>query len=282
MNNTSVFDNNNEISWCPGCGNFNILKALKKAFLDLSLKPKDIYLISGIGQAAKLPHFINTNGFNSLHGRALPVAFGAHCTNPNLNIFAITGDGDGYGEGGNHFIHGIRKNFNIVHMVHNNQIYGLTKGQASPTTLFNQRTTLQLNGVKQEPLNPIALAISLNCSFVARSFSGDTEHLISVIKEAYNHKGYSLIDILQPCVSFNKVNTYKWYNDRIYYLNDTYDPYNKIKAFQTSQKFGDEGIPLGIIYKSSKSTYLDRFPYKKEILNINNREIDYSTIFSKY
>lgn len=258
-----TFDTKVENTWCPGCGNFGIQDALKEAFKRLELTPHDILMVSGIGQAAKMPHYIDANGFNGLHGRALPAALGAQVANPDLKIIVSSGDGDSYGEGGNHFLHNIRRNIDIVHMVHDNQIYGLTKGQGSPTTDMGQKTSLQKDGVILDPLNPIALAVSLDCSFVARAFSGDMEQLVEILIEAIKHKGYSYIDILQPCVSFNKVNTYKWYKERTYYLGDDYDPTNRLSAFEQSLKWGDEGIPLGIIYKKEKLTYLERVPVKR-------------------
>ena len=259
MNYNKELDTNAEISWCPGCGNFGILNSLKISLTNLNLSSSDVLIVSGIGQAAKTPHFININGFNGLHGRGIPAALGAKSANNNLKIIVSTGDGDGYGEGGNHFIHNIRRNIDITHLVHDNQIYGLTKGQGSPTTAKGQSTTLHSDGTKLDPFNPISTAISLGCSFVARSFSGDIDHLTKIIQEAINHKGYALVDILQPCVTFNKVNTFKWYKDRVYKLNDEYDPYNKEEAFKKSLEWGDDGIPLGIIYKEDKTTFLDRF-----------------------
>ena len=260
------FDNNFENSWCPGCGNFAIEKALKEALVELNLNPNDVLIVSGIGQAAKMPHFINANGFNGLHGRALPAAFGALCANEDMKIIVITGDGDGYGEGGNHFIHNVRRNLDILHIVHDNQIYGLTKGQASPTTGLGQKTTLQIDGVKNEPLNPISMAIALNIAFVARGFSGDGNHLKELIKSGIINKGYSLIDVLQPCISFNKVNTNKWYKDRVYYLESEYNPYDPVEAFKKSMEFGDEGIPLGVLYKNDKATFMDKIDYLEKPL----------------
>lgn len=256
------FDTAVENTWCPGCGNFGIQDSLKQALYELNLDPKDVLVVSGIGQAAKMPHYINSNGFNGLHGRALPAALGAHIANPSLKIIVSSGDGDSYGEGGNHFLHNIRRNIDIVHMVHNNQIYGLTKGQGSPTTDPGQKTSLQTDGVILDPINPIALAISLNCSFVARAFSGDAQQLKDILKQAMEHKGYSYIDILQPCISFNKVNTYKWYKERAFYLDESYDPFDRVKAFETSLKWGDGGIALGVIYKNPKLPYLERLSVK--------------------
>lgn len=261
MDKTSNFDQTFKTTWCPGCGNFNILEALKGALTEEGLSPSEVLVVSGIGQAAKLPHYMACHGLNTLHGRAVPAAFGAHVANPSLKVILTSGDGDTYGEGGNHIIHGIRRNFDMVHMVHDNQVYGLTKGQGSPTTAFGQVTRLQFDGVKSDALNPIAFALGVGCGFVARSFSGDMAHLKELIKAAMAYEGYALIDILQPCVSFNAVNTYKWYKDRVYKLDDTYDASDKVGAFKKALEFGDEGIPLGIIYQESKTPYLKRLKH---------------------
>ncbi|SNS11162.1 2-oxoglutarate ferredoxin oxidoreductase subunit beta [Anaerovirgula multivorans] len=255
-----MYDFNDEIAWCPGCGNYSILPALKEALAELELKPHQVVVASGIGQAAKLPHYINVNGFNGLHGRAVPPASGIKIANKDLKVIIHSGDGDSYGEGGNHLMHGIRRNVDITHFVHDNQIYGLTKGQGSPTTAQGQKTTMQLDGVRMETLNPLALAVSLDCSFVARSFSGNRKHLVSIMKEAMNHKGYALVDILQPCVIFNQVNTFKWYKDRVYYLDEGYDPTDRVAAFQKSLEW-ETSIPLGIIYKTEKPSYIDKISY---------------------
>lgn len=265
------FDNKVENTWCPGCGNFGIQNAIKAALDDMNLNPEDVLLVSGIGQAAKMPHYIKANGLNGLHGRGLPLAFGAYVANPELKILLSTGDGDAYGEGGNHFIHNIRRNLDIVHMVHDNQVYGLTKGQASPTTAMGQKTTLQLDGVRLNPLNPVAMAVSLGASFVARAFSGDQDHLKEIIKLAMQHKGYALIDIMQPCVTFNKINTYKWYKDRIYKLNEDYDPTDQQLAFAKALEWGDEGIPTGLIYRNDQLTFLERIDHLKDFKPLAKR-----------
>lgn len=254
------FETAKETAWCPGCGDFGILNALKEALNELALNPHEVVICSGIGQAAKVPQYINTNGFNGLHGRALPPATGIKIVNKNLKVIINSGEDDTYGEGGNHFIHTIRRNLDIAHFVHDNQIYGLTKGQASPTTNIGFRTGVQTNGVILEPLNPIALAISMGASFVARSFSGDAEHLKEVMKAAINHKGYALVDILQPCVSFNKINTFKYYKDRVYYLPEEFDRTDREEAFKRSLEWGDR-IPLGIFYQVEKTTYIDCIDY---------------------
>lgn len=269
----NLYKSNDEIAWCPGCGNFGILAAIKEALAELELKPEEIVMVSGIGQAAKTPHYLKANGFNGLHGRALPPAQAIKMANKNLKVFINSGDGDSYGEGGNHFIHNIRRNVDMVHLVHDNQIYGLTKGQGSPTTAKGQVTSLQFEGVYVEPINPLAIAISAGATFVARSFSGDKEHLKSMIKAAVNHKGYALVDIMQPCVVFNKVNTFKWYKDRIYKLDESYDPSNKAQALKKVEEFGDEGIPIGILYKNeTKETYHEVHPVLKTGLNLIDRK----------
>ena len=253
-----LFNSKDEIAWCPGCGDFSILDSIKEAVAELNIKPEKLMMVSGIGQAAKTPHYIRANGFNGLHGRALPPAQAIKMVNPELNVIVTSGDGDAYGEGGNHFIHNIRRNLDITQLVHNNQIYGLTKGQGSPTTARGQKTSMQFEGVISEPLNPLALAIAAGATFVARSFSGDKEHLKSMIKAAVNHKGYALIDIMQPCVSFNKINTFKWYKDRVYNLDENYNPNDKGAAIIKAMEFGDDGIPIGILYKEEgKPTFHD-------------------------
>lgn len=246
-------------AWCPGCGNFGLLKTLVKTLADLSLAPHTYTIVSGIGQAAKLPHYIRCNAFNGLHGRALPVATGIALVNPEMLVMINTGDGDCYGEGGNHFIHAIRRNINVKLFVHNNQIYGLTKGQASPTTMEGMKTKTQPFGSLSNQLNPLALAISLDCSFVARGFVGDIDLLQHLMTEAIEHSGFALVDILQPCVSFNKINTFQWYQDRVYHLDDTHTPEDRIQAFQKSLEWGDN-IPTGIFYRNSRPLITDKIP----------------------
>lgn len=264
--NVNDFKSNDEIAWCPGCGDFGILAALKKALVILGRQPKDVLVVSGIGQAAKMPHYVKANCFNGLHGRALPPAVGAKLANRELTVIVTTGDGDCYGEGGNHLMHNIRRNVDITVIVCNNQVYGLTKGQASPTTDPGFETKVQTKGVILEPLHPLEMAIALGCGFVARGYSMDTEGLVSLIVEGVKHRGFSLIDVLQPCVTFNKKNTYEWYSKRIYKLDKEagYDPKNKTSAYIKAAEWGDR-IPLGVIYKEEKETYgeksgIDKMP----------------------
>ncbi|MDP4144029.1 MAG: 2-oxoacid:ferredoxin oxidoreductase subunit beta [Bacillota bacterium] len=267
-----IYVSKDEMAWCPGCGNYSILPAIKQALAELELKPQEVVIVSGIGQAAKTPHYINTNGFNGLHGRAVPPAQGIKIANKDLKVIIHSGDGDSYGEGGNHLIHGIRRNIDITHVVHENQIYGLTKGQGSPTTARGQKTSMQFDGNRTDALQPLLLAIAAGCGFVARSFSGDKTHLVNTLKEAINYKGYSLVDVLQPCVVFNHVNTFKWYKDRVYYLDSTYDASNKIEAMKKAIEWGDEGIPLGILYRENKEDYLDRISYIKNEGSLVDRQ----------
>ena len=206
-------------AWCPGCGNFSIMKSFRDAMVEMNIEPHKFTIVSGIGQAAKFPHYTKCNTFNGLHGRALPVASGMRIVNHEHLVMVFTGDGDCYGEGGNHFVHSIRRNINVKLFVHDNQIYGLTKGQASPTSMEGMKTKNQPFGVFSEQLNPLALAIALDCSFVARGFSGEMGHLKELMKEAVQHRGFTLVDILQPCVSFNKINTFQWYKERVYHLD---------------------------------------------------------------
>ena len=246
-----------ETAWCPGCGNFAILECLKTALEQLGKEPSQILLTAVIGQAAKTPQYLSANAFCGLHGRSLPAAIAAKIANEALTVIVDTGDGDSYGEGGNHFIHNIRRNVDITHFVHDNQIYGLTKGQASPTSMAGLVTGVQTDGNFNEPLNPVLLAIACGAGFVARGFTGHKAQLIELMKQAISYKGYALVDILQPCVSFNKINTFGWYNERVYELDDTYDAKNKVSAMQKAMEF-NEKIPLGVLYHEEKSTYHQR------------------------
>ena len=243
-----------DIAWCPGCGNYAILRTLKQALAELEISPTNLVLVSGIGQAAKAPHYFKTNVFNGLHGRALSPAVAIKAANPSLTVIAESGDGDMYGEGGNHFLHTIRRNPDITNIVHNNMVYGLTKGQASPTSQIGFKTPVQVNGVFLEPFNPLAVAIALDASFVARAFAGDTEQTKEILKEAITHKGFALVDIFQPCVTYNKLNTYQWFKDNTYYLDQSYDPHNRAEAFKRAIE--TDKLPLGIFYvNAAKKTF---------------------------
>jgi 2-oxoglutarate ferredoxin oxidoreductase subunit beta len=231
----------------------------------MELDPSEITIVSGIGQGAKLPHYTKCNTFNGLHGRTLPVATGISLANNKTHVIAIAGDGDCYGEGGNHLLHAIRRNANIKLFVHNNQVYGLTKGQASPTSVPAFHSKTQPFGNPSAPLNPLALAIAMDCSFVARGFAGahSLPQLQALMKMALQHKGFAMIDILQNCVTFNKINTFHWYKDRVYQLEDDYDPGDRIKAFDRSLEWGEK-IPVGLFYRNERPVLEDNYPILKE------------------
>ena len=247
-----------EISWCPGCGNYSALKIMKEALTDLGIKPHEFVLVSGIGQAGKFPHFIKAQSYNGLHGRYLSAALGIKASNPELTVIAVSGDGCTLSEGGNHFLHTIRYNPDIVNVVHNNQVYGLTKGQASPTSQLGFKTKVQVFGVINEPFNALAVTISLNASFVARAFVGDLDTTKDLLKKAINHKGYALIDLLCPCVTFNRVNTFQWYKEHSYYIDDAHDPYDQMKAMKLA--LDTSRLALGILYENPK-----RRPYSENV-----------------
>ena len=246
-------------AWCPGCGNFPLLKAVKQALVKRNLEPHQVLFVSGIGQAAKAPHYLNANLFNGLHGRSVPVATGAKMANRELVVIAESGDGCMYGEGGNHFLAAIRRNINMTLLAHNNQVYGLTKGQASPTSEQGFVTKAQPEGVSLWPFNPVAVAVAMHTGFVARSFVGMEEHLTEMIVEAIDHVGFALVDILQPCVSFNRINTFTWYRDRCKPLPSSYDPTDWLSAMKMAEQWGDE-IPVGVIYRNDRPPFEESFP----------------------
>ncbi len=248
-----------ETAWCPGCGNFPILDTMTKVLNERDLAPHKVVLVGGIGQAAKTNQYVSANGFSGLHGRSLPAAVAIKMVNNDLTVIVNTGDGDSYGEGGNHFLHNIRRNVDITHFVHDNQIYGLTKGQTSPTSDSCASIQKGASCNRIIPFNPLLVAISAGASFVARSFSGNQEHLAKIMHAALDHKGYALVDILQPCVSFNKRNTYAYYKERTHELGADYDPTDKLKAIELLLDPDDSKIPIGIFYQAQSTTYHQRY-----------------------
>jgi 2-oxoglutarate ferredoxin oxidoreductase subunit beta len=232
--------------WCPGCGDFGVLAALEKALVDLQIQPHNVVTISGIGCSSNLPGFINTYGMHTLHGRALAVATGVKLANHDLTVVVTGGDGDGFGIGGNHFIHTMRRNVDLLYLAMDNQIYGLTTGQASPTSALGMKTKSTPFGNVEGPINPIALALAAGATFVARGFSGEQKHLTELIKQGLLHKGFSFIDVFSPCVTYNLDNTYPWFKQRVKKLEDDsgYDSTNLQQAFERAQLWGEE-IPIG-------------------------------------
>ncbi len=245
-----------DMAWCPGCGNFPILRTVKEALADSHIDQNMLTLVSGIGQAAKLPQYLKCHFFNGLHGRALPVATGIKAANPELTVIVTSGDGDVYGEGGNHLIHTIRRNPDITVLVHDNMIYGLTKGQAAPTSPEGLVTPTQPRGVYVDPINPLALAISLDAPFVARTSAGEPGHMKEMITQAIAHKGFSLVDIFQPCVVFNKVQTYQWFKEHTYFLDASYDPTDRAVAFARATQ--DDGYGLGVFYRNDARAVFEK------------------------
>ncbi|HEY7061927.1 MAG TPA: 2-oxoacid:ferredoxin oxidoreductase subunit beta, partial [Chloroflexota bacterium] len=218
MLDVKLFNSPEKSTWCPGCGDFGILNAVKQALAMLEIYPHQCIVVSGIGCGSKLPHYIRANGFNILHGRALPVAQGLKLANHDLNVIVTTGDGDGYGIGMGHLVHSMRRNLDIVHIVENNQTYGLTKGQYSPTSDKGYVTTTSPDGAIETAVNPMTIALAAGATFIARGFASEPKHLAKLIADGIQHKGYSLIDVLQPCVTYNKINTNAWYKSHVYHL----------------------------------------------------------------
>ena len=250
------FQSHIENAWCPGCGNFGILQAVKKALVELNLPPQRVLICTGIGQAPKLPHYMRVNTFNGLHGREVAAATAAKLAADDLTVLVHAGDGGAYGEGGNHFIHAIRRNIDITLVVHDNKIYGLTKGQASPTTEMGTKIKLQPFGVASIPLNPLALAISQSCGFVAQGLSSKINHLADLLQKAIQHPGFALINVLQPCVSWDRLHTYEYYQEHCYELSSDYDPEDRLKAFELITR-KEEKIPLGLLYYERRPSYND-------------------------
>ncbi|MFO1533546.1 MAG: 2-oxoacid:ferredoxin oxidoreductase subunit beta [Thermoplasmatota archaeon] len=279
------FTTENKPDWCPGCGDFGILNALKKALVDLKKAPHEVTVVAGIGCSSKLPHWLNTYGFHTLHGRALPIATAVRLGNTKNDVIVISGDGDGYGIGVGHLVHAARRNVNVTMLAHNNQIYGLTTGQASPTTDLGHKTKTTPKGNFEMPVNPLALAIACGAGMVARSSAGDPKHLGETIKEAMQYRGFALIDILQPCVTFNKVNTYAWYKDQSTKLPADWDPTDKVKAFEMALKWGHNDIALGTLFKDTTLASLeDAYPWTKEkpLYQADIRNVDTMPTLQKF
>src|SRR3989339_146076 len=251
-------------SWCPGCGNLNIWSSFKNAAVQEGWDNGNSAIVAGIGCHGHIVNFMKMNSFEGLHGRALPVATGVKMVNHRLNVFVFTGDGDCFGEGGNHFIHACRRNHDLTVLIHDNTLYALTTGQTPPLSEHGFKTKSTPQGNPDEPFNPLALAIVSGATFVARAYAGDMPKLTEIIVAANKHKGLSLIDILQPCVTFNKVCTHGYYRENTYYLEPDYDPTNKQKALDRAFEFGEKKIPLGIFYKSDKPSYEEQIPQIKD------------------
>jgi len=223
--------------WCPGCGDFSVLSALQTALFELGLKPYQVMVISGIGCSSNLPGFINTYGMHTLHGRSLVVGTGVKLANHKLKVICVGGDGDGYGIGGNHLMHIARRNIDLTYIVMDNQIYGLTTGQVSPTSTKGMKTKSTPHGNVENPINPIPMAIVSGATYVARGFSAKQKQLVDLFKGAINHRGFALVDVFSPCVTYNKDNTYQWFTPRVKALEDqNHDPSDFHKAMGILEK----------------------------------------------
>ncbi|MBN1812890.1 MAG: 2-oxoacid:ferredoxin oxidoreductase subunit beta [Anaerolineae bacterium] len=255
------FEGKERPTWCTGCGNFAILNAIKMALVEKNIAPHEILIVTGIGCGSKLPFYMRVSAFNGLHGRTLAAATGARLANHGLRVMTVHGDGDGYGEGLAHFLNAARRNINIVDVVQDNRIYGLTKGQYSPTSEHGKRTPTSPEGAPEWPVNPLAMAITVGATFVSRGYSGELQHLAWLIGEALDHPGYALVDVLQPCVSFNRGYAYEFYGPRIYKLGEIegYDPSDKAAAWTRALEWGDR-IPIGIFYRTEIPTYEEQVP----------------------
>ena len=266
-------------TWCPGCGNFGILMAFKKAIIDLRLEREENVIVSGIGCHGKMVNYVNINGFHGLHGRVIPTAMGIKLANPKLNVIGFAGDADQYNEGWGHFAHAIRKNLDLTLIVHNNMVLGLTTGQATSTSQKGFKSKTTPFGVIHPMLNPILHALASNGSFVARGFSGDMIHLKNLIIQGIKHKGFSFIDVFQPCVTFNYLNTYDWFKQRIYKLEEEgHDVSDKKLAIEKAQEWGKR-IPIGIFFNKERSTYLSSLDYLQDL---NFSQISKEKIYLNY
>jgi 2-oxoglutarate/2-oxoacid ferredoxin oxidoreductase subunit beta len=244
--------------WCPGCGDFGVLSALKQAMAELGKQPKDVAFVSGIGCSGKISGYLHSYAFHGVHGRALPVASAIKLANRDLTVIAAGGDGDGYAIGAGHFVHAVRRNIDMTYIVMDNQTYGLTKGQSSPTSATGYVASVSPDGNPDTPLNGLALALAAGATFVARAFSAQPKQMVAMIKAAVEHRGFSIVEVMSPCVTYNKINTYAWFKENVEDVTarEDYAPNDRAAAFAALTREGD--IPLGIIYKEDRPTFEDR------------------------
>ena len=248
-------------TWCPGCGNFGILMAFKRAVMQLGLAPEDVVAVSGIGCHGKITNYVRVNGLHVVHGRVLPAATAVKLANQGLTVVGFAGDGDGYNIGMGHLPHAARRNQDITYVVHDNLIYGLTTGQASPTSKTGHRTRTTPRGVFEPAVNPLAIALASDASFVARGYAGDMRHLADLLVEAISFKGFALVDVLQPCVAWNRNQTYEFYGERVYKLEETeHDTEDLAKALEKAREWGEK-IPIGVLYRKERPVYGESFPF---------------------
>jgi 2-oxoglutarate ferredoxin oxidoreductase subunit beta len=242
--------------WCPGCGMFNLLDCVRQALEEL-YEPNEVILATGIGQTAKLGFSVRANLFNGLHGRALPLAMGMRMANRGAKILVVAGDGDLFAEGGNHFLHAMRRNLDVTVLAGDNRVFGLTKGQGAPTSDLDFRASLHKGGAAPRPINPTALALISGATFVAKTFSGNQEELTGLIGAGLQHKGMALIDVMFPCVSFNRINTVAWYNQRVREIGPEHDDGDFEAALRLATGMSGEEIPTGVYYRVERPIYTD-------------------------
>jgi 2-oxoglutarate/2-oxoacid ferredoxin oxidoreductase subunit beta len=244
-------------TWCPGCGDFGVVAGVEMALKRLGIPSHEVVIVSGIGCSSNLPHFLSSYGFHGIHGRAVPVAEGIRWGNHGLTVIGTGGDGDGFGIGVGHFVHAMRRNVDLTYVTMDNQIYGLTTGQASPTSELGQKTKSTPDGVIEAPIDPVALALASGATYVARGFSGDVKHLADLIANGIRHKGFAFVDVFSPCVTYNKINTFDYFRQRVYKLESSgHDPADKVLAWQRALEWGDK-IPIGLFYRAERPTYED-------------------------
>lgn len=274
-------------TWCPGCGDFGVLNAIQKAAVNLGLDPEQVAVVSGIGCSGKMSQHAGGYGLHSLHGRSLPTAQAVKLANHDLTVFAAGGDGDGFGIGMGHFIHAMRRNIDITYIVMDNHIYGLTTGQASPTSDIGSKTKTSPLGTVEEPISPLQLALAQHCGFIAQAFSGNIKQLTSLIERAIQHKGFSFVNVFSPCVTFNKVNTYEFYKQHLVNLDDdpSYDVHDRATAMQ--RVVAADNIVSGLVYEDThRRSYEDSVHGYPELAlakaNLTLQEADYATIFDSF
>jgi len=270
-------------TWCPGCGDWGIGVAIKQALNQSGLDPSSVAAVFGIGCSGNMNDFLNAYAIHSLHGRAIPNSIGIKIANHRLPVLTIVGDGDCYGEGGNHLIHACRGNHDITVIVHDNGVYGLTTGQVAPTAQKGFKSKSTPGGILENPINPLALTLTSGATFVAQSFAGDVLHVVSMIKEGIAHKGFSIINVLQPCVTFNKINTYQYYLQKAYKLDVNYQKDNFKIAIEKSLEMNDEKFPLGVIYQVDKPSFTDQLPQLKDQTLVNkNKFSDFDNLLKLF
>lgn len=280
------FRNTVKPNWCPGCGDFSVQAAIQKAAAGVGLEPENLAIITGIGCSGRLSGYVNSYGFHSIHGRALPLAQGVKMANQELTVIASGGDGDGFAIGMGHTVHALRRNIDITYIVMDNQIYGLTKGQTSPSSATGFVTKTTPKGSIEKNVSPMELALMSGATFVAQSFSSDIKELTAIIEAGIQHKGFSFINVFSPCVTYNKVNTYDWFKENITKLSDIegYDPQDKSAAVKTVHDY--DGLVTGIVYQDTTTpSYAEQLPeYSQSLVkeDIHISENDFSDLMLQF